>query len=260
MGTAKHSENEWHAQFYDETAAYVTKYGESLLELLASKQGETILDIGCGTGHLTKQIADFGAGVVGIDYSQSMVTKAKQLYPQCEFNVEDAERLPYRSQFDAVFSNAALHWMKNAQAVSQSVYRALKPGGRYIAELGGKGNVQTIINALYEALAEHGIQREDVYYPWIFPSIGEYATILEKAGFTVSTMVLYERPTLLENGAKGLQDWIINFAGDFLQVVHNDQTKHAVIERATKIATPAIVRDGKWYADYKRLRFIAIKP
>jgi trans-aconitate methyltransferase len=252
------SKNNWQAQYYDQTVNYVTRLGESILDLLMPQQDEMILDLGCGTGHLTDKIAQRGANVVGVDLSINMITEARRLYPNIDFRIENAENLQFGETFDAVFSNAALHWMKNPTAVSDSVYGALKPGGRYVAELGGEKNVFSITDSLYKALGEHEILKSQVFNPWYFPSVGEYTSILEKSGLTVTHVSYFERPTPLDDCPNGLEDWIKNFAGDFLESIDvEDQQK--IINRTVELAKPTLFTDGQWYADYRRLRFLAIK-
>lgn len=255
---AEISKNEWKAQFYDSTVNYVTKYGEDILELLAPKEGEQILDLGCGTGHLTEKIAQQGAKVIGIDFSENMIEEAQRLYSHLDFQVQNAEHLQLDEKVDAVFSNAALHWMKNASAVTNSVANCLKQGGRFVAEFGGQDNVAVIIEALYQALGEKGIKRSEVYHPWYFPSVGEYTSLLEASGFTVRYVLYFDRPTLLEDCPRGVEDWIRNFAGDFVQSV-SPELREEVIQRAAELTKPQLFQEGQWFADYCRLRFVAVK-
>ena len=149
----------WDAKLYDDKHSFVWKHGASLVELLSPKPGESVLDLGCGTGHLTAQIAEAVASVLGIDSSPQMIDEARRIFPDVRFEVQDARSLPYTEQFDAVFSNAALHWIKEAEQVVQGVSRALKPGGRFVAEFGGKGNVQAILAAV-RGLQQVGVEPE----------------------------------------------------------------------------------------------------
>ena len=192
------AETGWDSALYDEKFAIITEFGAGVVELLAPGPGERIVDLGCGTGGLTAQIAEAGAEVLGIDASEAMIARARVLYPNLRFEVARGEDFTLEAPADAVFSNAALHWMSPPDAVTASVLRALQPGGRFVAEMGGSGNIATIIGALYQALAEEGIPREQVRNPWYFPSIGEYASLLERAGFEVVLM----RPCRL-NAARG---------------------------------------------------------
>jgi SAM-dependent methyltransferase len=160
---------------------------------------------------------------------------------------------------DAVFSSAALHWMSPPEAVAACVLRALKPGGRFVAEMGGKGNVATIVEAVHRALEEEGIPRRQVNSPWYFPGIGEYAPLLERAGFEVVFMHLFDRPTPLDDCPNGAADWVRMFGGNFLTPL--PPGRHArVLERVNDLTRPMLYREGRWVADYRRLRFMAVKP
>ncbi|MEA2640424.1 MAG: hypothetical protein QOF51_1818, partial [Chloroflexota bacterium] len=163
---------EWDASRYDAEHGYVTRYGESLIDVLAPQSGERILDLGCGTGHLTHQIAERGAAVVGIDISTAMIEQARAAYPDLEFHVANAASFSFAESFDAVFSNAALHWIPaTAQdAVAASIARALRPGGRLVAELGVRGNIGRIRLALEDALRSVAPD-VPVPNPWFFPSV-----------------------------------------------------------------------------------------
>ena len=167
----KGSINTWDADLYDSKIGFVSERGKEVVNLLNPQPGERILDLGCGTGELTYEIARSGAIPLGIDLSPTMIEKARRKFPDLQFAVVNAETFRTTEQFDAVFSNAALHWMKGAAAVIKSVWLALRPGGRFIAEFGGKGNVNTIMQGITGVLAEHGISAAE-RNPWYFPSIG----------------------------------------------------------------------------------------
>src|SRR5215218_4598702 len=248
----------WDSRLYDESFRIITQLGAGVVELLAPRPGERIVDVGCGTGALTAQIAVAGAEIVGIDASEAMIDRARELYPQLRFEVAKGEEFTLEYPVDAVFSSAALHWMSPPEAVAASVARALKPGGRFVAEMGGRGNIATIVGAIYHALAEEGIPRERVRNPWYFPSIGEYASLLERAGFEVALMQLFDRPTPLDDCPNGIADWLRMFGGEFLAAV--PITHHARFqERVNELTRPLLFRDGSWVADYRRLRFMAVK-
>ena len=213
------AETGWDSTLYDESFGIITQMGAGVVELLGPRPGERIVDLGCGTGGLTARIAAADAEVVGIDASDAMIARARELYPQLQFEVAKGEDFAVDSPVDAVFSSAALHWMSPPEAVAASVARALKPGGRFVAEMGGKGNIATILGAIYQALAEEGISRDQVRNPWYFPSIGEYASLLERAGFEVMLMQLFDRPTPLDDCPNGVADWLRMFGGAFLAAV-----------------------------------------
>jgi len=248
----------WDSRLYDESFRIITQLGAGVVELLAPRPGERIVDVGCGTGALTAQIAAAGAEIVGIDASEAMVARARELYPQLRFEVAKGEEFTLEYPVDAVFSSAALHWMSPPEAVAASVARALKPGGRFVAEMGGRGNISTIVGAIYQVLAEEGIPRERVRNPWYFPSIGEYASLLERAGFEVVLMQLFDRPTPLDDCPNGIADWLRMFGGDFLAAVPATRREHFK-ERVNELTRPLLEREGRWVADYRRLRFMAVK-
>jgi trans-aconitate methyltransferase len=252
------AEKRWDASRYDAGYSFIWKHGAGVLELLAPQAGERVLDLGCGTGHLTAQVAASGAEVVGLDRSAEMVATARRNYPRLRFEVADAERFRFPEPFDAVFSNAAIHWMNDQRAVASSVWLALKPGGRFVAEFGGRGNIHRIETALGRALRQAGYEvSEQPYY--YFPTVGEYATLLEGVGFTVTFAAWFERPTPLEGGEAGLRDWLAVFTDHFMRQVPAER-RPAVIEKVEDELRPTLLRDGTWYADYCRLRVAAIKP
>jgi trans-aconitate 2-methyltransferase len=249
------ADKRWDASRYDAGYSFVWKHGAGVLELLAPRATERILDVGCGTGHLTAKIAAVGARVVGIDRSDEMIATARRNYPELRFEVADAEHFRFDEPFDAVFSNAAIHWMKDQQGVAASIWQALNPGGRFVAEFGGKGNVRQIETALRGALGQAGYEVSDEPY-YYFPTVGQYASLLEGAGFTVTFAVWFERPTPLEGNEAGLRDWLAVFTDHFMQQVPADQ-RPAIIEKVEDELRPTLFRDGTWYADYCRLRIAA---
>src|SRR5712671_595526 len=191
---------QWNAQDYAQNAGFVPALGEPVLELLAPLPGERILDLGCGDGVLTKKLVDLQCDVVAVDSSAPQIEAARKL--GLDAHVMTAEALPFLEEFDAVFSNAVLHWIKRADPMIAAVYRALRPGGRFVAECGGHGCVHTIRTAPVQALERRGIDGE-VRVPWYFPTPGDYATRLERAGFRVDSMALFPRPTVLPGDVVG---------------------------------------------------------
>ncbi|GAB4015889.1 class I SAM-dependent methyltransferase [Spirosoma koreense] len=245
----------WNSELYTQKHAFVYQYGEGLLELLNPQPAERILDLGCGSGELTQQIADSGAQVVGIDASAEMLEKARSQFPTLELYPMSATDFSFSEPFDAIFSNAVLHWVPEYESAVRQMAKALKPGGRLVIEFGGKGNVATIVNAIADQLLALG-------YPfrpfWFFPSIGEYTPVLEKYGFLIRLAQHYDRDTMLSDPETGLTDWIEQFGGYFFEPVSAAE-KALILKNVTQTLRPALFRDGHWYADYKRIRIVAEK-
>jgi trans-aconitate methyltransferase len=244
----------WDADLYDGKHAFVWRHGASLVELLAPRPGERVLDLGCGTGHLTAAIVQAGTVAVGLDHSAEMLGQARAAYPHIEFVQGDAREFAFAEPFDAVFSNATLHWVRPPEAVARRVRDALKPGGRFVAEFGGAGNVRYVVDALHTAAGRLGL--EPNVPDWYYPGVGEYATLLEKAGLEVRFATLFDRPTPLE-GEDGLRDWLRMFVGAALDVVPEGR-REEFLRAVEDAARPALFRDG-WFADYRRLRVVAVR-
>lgn len=245
--------NDWNSTTYDDAHSFVYEYGGDLLSLLEPTPADRILDLGCGTGHLTRQVADSGASVVGLDSARPMVESARETYPELSFVHGDARSLPFENAFDAVLSNAVLHWISPLDDALDAVAAALRPGGRFVAELGASGNVESIVTALESALQAAGYESTN---PWYFPTIGEGATRLERAGFEVRYARVLDRPTTLD-GRDGLRNWIEMFADSFLADVPVETTDR-VISTVERDLRSTAFEDGDWTADYRRLRFVAV--
>jgi SAM-dependent methyltransferase len=244
----------WDPKAYEQNGAFVHGLAGGVLEWLDAKAAEHILDLGCGDGQLTQRIADTGASVVGVDASPEMVAVARARGVVAD--VASAEALPYaRNEFDSVFSNAALHWMRDQDAMMAEVRRVLKPGGRFVAEMGGQGNIAAIRVALMAVLARHGFgDREDgVNY---YPTADGYSRRLVRHGFDVQRIALIPRPTpLAESGMAG---WLRTFRRGVLEGLP-EAIRDRVVEETSALLAPALRdEDGKWTADYVRLRFIAM--
>lgn len=245
----------WNSSLYDQKHSFVYEYGKDLLALLNPQPGERILDVGCGTGHLTAQIAELGATVIGLDSSAAMIETAQAAYPNIAFNQADATNFSFAESFDAVFSNAALHWVLQAEAAVKCMSQALRSGGRFVMECGGKGNIANILTALKQAMVE--LEQGAMEQIWVFHSISEYATLLEKHGLEVNQAFLFDRPTKLE-GEDGMLNWLRMFGTVRTQKL-SDEMREKVFARATEKLRDVQYIKGHWYADYRRLRIVAQK-
>lgn len=287
------SPTSWNTHLYQQRHSFVWKYGESLVECLQAQPHETIVDLGCGTGQLTRAIANRGASVIGIDADAAMVSQARHHNPDLPFLQADARYIQINSaqlqlgdrykpegEIDAIFSNAVLHWIPETDAVISSMYRLLRPGGRLVAELGGRGNVQTILNALYASIEEqlavskdseisedrplrsYSEQKASMEFikalnPWYFPSLGEYTSLLDAYGFETKSALLFDRPTPLD-GENGMAHWLTQFAAVFLEPL-SPPTQLRVIRSTIERLKPHLYQNEMWIADYRRLRVVAVK-
>jgi trans-aconitate methyltransferase len=241
--------NRWTSDAYRTNAAYVPALGAAVFELLNPQIGERILDIGCGEGALTQKIAAAGATVVGVDASADMVAAAAAR--GLDARVIDAERLPFAQEFDAVFSNAALHWVRDHDAMLDGVHRALKPGGRFVAEFGGHGNIAAIQVAIRSVLAHRG-WKTNVHRYYATPA--EYTARLEAHGFGVRSIDLIPRPTPLPTGMRG---WLETFERATLDGLAPDQRESFLQEVEDLLREEVCDSYGNWTAHYVRLRFLA---
>jgi trans-aconitate methyltransferase len=245
----------WDANLYNSQHDFVSKYGMDLISLLNPQKEEYILDLGCGTGTLTYEISKSGARVLGIDSSSEMIQQARNSYNNLVFEVADGHNLQFTSVFNAVFSNAALHWMTEPSKVIAGVWRALKNGGRFVLEMGGINNIKKLLDTIAQVAAEFNISCEPLlnYYP----SIAGYASLLEAGQFRVTYCALLERPTPLK-GPEGLRNWVRMFRNAVLEQLSQSQ-QELFLQRLETIAKPFLYHNHTWWADYVRLRVMAIK-
>lgn len=248
----------WNPELYDDKHDFVFKFGEEIVKLLNPQKNETILDIGCGTGDLTKQIAELSEKVIGIDNSSQMIQTAQRKYPEISFIQADAKDYQLDNKFDAIFSNAVLHWIPQAEIMIRNTNHHLKIGGRYVVEFGGKGCNYSIINTLKKQLDKEGFDYPGIESMLYYPSISQYSAILENNGFEVNLAVLFDRPTELKGGINGLRDFIEMFLNWLFKNV-SDSDKSTIIKRTIEILKPQIFNGTSWMADYRRIRMVAHK-
>lgn len=247
----------WKAGFYDEKHAFVSYYGTQLIDLLSPGEKEKILDVGCGTGDLSFRIAKNGAEVEGIDMSPDMIKQARKKYPSLSFKVTNVYELPQVGKYDAIFSNAVLHWITNPLKALEIFYGSLRQGGRIVAEFGGKDNVRQIREAIHTAYQELFPAASPLKEPWYFPSMGEYVSLMEEAGFMVDYARYYHRPTPLK-GEEGIKNWLSQFAAGMLEHL-SDSEKMTLIREIENRLRCVISQNGQWEADYWRLQVRAVK-
>lgn len=247
-------QQQWSPTQYAKNARFVSELGMPVVSLLAPRAGERILDVGCGDGPLTKKLVELGCEVVGVDASPAMVEAAKAL--GLDAHVMDGQALQFTHEFDAVFSNAALHWMQQPEAVIAGAWRALKPGGRFVAEFGGDGNTATVLHTLKAALLRRGLDFHALS-PWYFPSVKEYRGKLEAQGFVVNSIALIPRPTPLPGS---LVAWLETFAQSFVAPLPSAERSIFLAEVEDQCRSTLCDAEGKWSVDYVRLRFSATKP
>ena len=243
----------WSPRQYAENARFVSDLAKPVVDLLAPREGERILDLGCGDGVLTKTLANFGCELVGVDASPEMVGAAQAL--GLDARVMDGHALLFDGEFDAVFSNAALHWLRQPAKAIAGVWKALKPGGRFVAECGGRGNAATVVAALESSLLARG-RDPHACNPWYFASVDEYQRMLQTQGFSVVSIALIPRPTLLPGS---LVRWLETFAQSFAAVLPASERANFLEEVAEQCRKALCAADAKWTVDYVRLRFSAIK-
>lgn len=252
--SADSASQHWDPERYARNARFVADLGAPLLDLLDTQPGQRVLDLGCGDGALTEKIAALGAEVVAVDASAEQIAAARER--GLDAHVADGEALAYEAAFDAVFSNAALHWMRDPEAVIDSVWRALRPGGRFVGEFGGGDNVGAIRRALIDALNRRGLDGAAAD-PWFFPTAEQYRGLLEARGFRAESVALFERPTPLPGELAG---WLETFAESFFKQVA-PEARNALLQEVVEALRPTLCdAEGRWTADYVRLRFAASKP
>jgi len=244
--------NHWNPQSYNKHTHFVSKLALPVVELLAPKEGEYILDVGCGEGTLAVEIAKYGAKVIGIDSSEAMVIEAKE--KGLEAYVGSVTDLPYDEVFDAIFSNAVLHWVKDARTAIKNIAKSLKPGGRFVVEFGGEGNVKHLIGAMETVFAAHP-EFGMFEHPWYFPSVSEYRRLLEEEGFEVTYIELIPRPTPIDD----IANWFDIFCNGVTVHLSSKQYRMFIAEVKELLESTNYSEENGWSADYVRLRMRAMK-
>jgi SAM-dependent methyltransferase len=244
----------WNPERYIANARFVAELGAPVVELLDPKPGERVLDLGCGDGYLTAKLASLGCSVLGVDASAAQIEAARKL--GLDARVADGHKLEFDSEFDSVFSNATLHWLKRPDEAIDGVWRALKPGGRFVAECGGDGCVAKIRAALDRALSRRG-QDIDSLNPWYFATAEEYGERLRARGFLVESIAVFPRPTPLPGEVSA---WLETFAENFMKDIPAGERSAFLAEVQEDLKPDLCDAQGKWTADYTRLRFRAVKP
>lgn len=246
---------QWDAQGYTNQFDFVHRYGEDVLTLLDRPEGSFVVDLGCGNGALTEKLADRGYRVLGIDDSEVMIQTARELHPHLEFRRANGLTFTLPEKADAVFSNAVFHWIdgKDQKKLIANIAGQLKPGGALVCEFGGKGCAETVHSALEKNFSRRGLAYPRTFY---FPTIGEYAPILEEQGFRVEYAVLFDRPTP-QKSENGLEDWIRMFVKTPFEGI-SDPVKEEIIRETTEELKDRLYQNGRWIVDYVRIRIKAV--
>lgn len=244
---------EWNSTLYDKKHDFVAEYGKGLLEFVPQNTKQSILDLGCGTGALTAELAELRERIVGVDGSQNMINKAREEFGDIEFKVCDALALPFEKEFDVVFSNAVFHWISDHDALLKNIHKALKPQGLLVCEFGASGNIATIENAFAKACNSLGYGYEAKFN---FPTAEDFGNLLEKNGFIIDRIYDYDRPTVLKDGEQGLVNWMKQFFVSELEVMP-EQVQIMIFEKVEELARETLWNGEEWIADYRRLRAIA---
>lgn len=246
----------WDAASYKKNFSFVPAYGEAVIGLITKPPGSSVIDLGCGSGSLTGRIAQKGYTVTGIDDSEEMLRLAKKEHPDINFIKGNAVTFHLAEEADVVFSNAVFHWVdeKDQQEMLSNICRSLKPGGELVCEFGGSGCAETVHGTLEQCFSHRGLGYRRVFY---FPTIGQYAPMLEKAGFRIEYAALFDRPTP-QNGTDGLADWIRMFVKKPFEGME-ESLKEEIIADAVSRLRDRLCRDGRWTVDYVRIQFKAVR-
>lgn len=244
---------EWNSILYDEKHDFVAEYGRGLLEFVPKNDEQSILDLGCGTGVLTAQLAELCDKIIGVDSSQSMIDKAEKQFNNIEFRVCDALALPFENEFDIVFSNAVFHWISDHNTLLKNIHKVLKPQGLLVCEFGASGNIAAIENAFVKVCNSLGYDYEPKFN---FPTVDSFGRLLENNGFVIDRIYDYDRPTVLKDDEQGLVNWMKQFFASELAVMP-EHLQAMVFEKVQELTRGILWNGAEWVADYRRLRTIA---
>ncbi|MBQ7197456.1 MAG: class I SAM-dependent methyltransferase [Synergistaceae bacterium] len=245
----------WEAKEYEDKFSFVHRYGEDVINMIDAPLGSLVIDLGCGNGALTQKISERGYSVIGIDGSSDMLKLARKLHPNLEFREDDARYFKLENKADVIFSNAVFHWIddEDQDKLLKNIRSNLNDKGSLVCEFGGFGCAETVHSSLRLTFNSHGLEYPFSFY---FPTIGEYAPRIEKAGFILKEAFLFERPTP-QNGENGLKNWIKMFCKRaFTDISENDS--EIIINEAVENARYVLFHDETWYVDYVRIRLKAL--
>lgn len=252
-GTKRENTMDWNASFYADKHRFVAACGMRLLEFVDRSRGRSILDLGCGTGELTAELAVNGADVLGIDASADMIRLARETYPTLHFKILDALRLNFDAEFDTVFSNAVFHWIPDQDRLLGCIRQALKPDGRLVCEFGAADNARQVLATLFIVFAQHGRRFEHGFF---YPTPDAYSQRLELNGFKPERVIAYDRPTPLRDGEAGLRNWIMQFLHPAFTSFSSAEQKAILSETETRLR-PHLWDGIQWTVDYRRLLAVA---
>ena len=246
----------WNAQNYKDSFQFVPQYGEDVISLLTVQKGSRVIDLGCGNGTLTKKLADHGYDVVGIDASNDMIALAEKEYTDLPFLQGDALSFQLKEKADAIFSNAVFHWIdeQDQEKMIDNIAKQLREGGELVCEFGGYGCGEAVHSELEKCFAERGLIYPRTFY---FPTVGEYAPLLEKYGLRVEFAILFDRPTI-QKSEHGVIDWINMFVTKPFEGMDRN-IKNDILQETENDLRDRLFSDGKWYIDYVRIRIRARK-
>jgi trans-aconitate methyltransferase len=243
----------WNSGLYDNKHSFVAEYGKNLLEFIPSDTHLRILDLGCGTGTLTRELSMRCDYVLGIDASDEMIEKAREHFPDIDFEVLDALKLPFNKEWDIVFSNAVIHWINDHDLLLNKIYNSLKPGGKLICEFGAKGNIETIEQGFASVLNKNGYAFNSKFN---FATVDKFETLLQKNSFIIDEIYDYDRPTKLNDGEQGLSNWARQFLASDLQKF-SVQEQDVILNELQDLLKDKLWNGKEWVADYRRIRVIA---